>query len=520
MTVRINDKQAAIEWEKFRESIRKSTTVDLSESQAEKLKRIARLEADPQAWKQYYFPSFFKYPSPDFHIIASKRLHKNFKEKKHWYDVRNWARGLAKSTTCLFDVLFLVMTGKLKNIILTSSTYDAAENFLTKYQVQLDSNHRLMADYGKQELPGSWAAGNFTTRKGVKFMALGARQSPRGNGNQEVRPDCIIVDDFDTDEECRNPDIIQQKWDWYEKALFFTVDISEPYLIIWNGNIIAEDCCVVRAAKAADYSEVINIRDENGVSVWPNKNSEADIDYQLSKVSWEAGQQELFNNPVRQGQVFKEMVFGKCPPLSSLDFVVIYADPATSNKDKPTQRSKSQNSTKAVITEGYKDLKHHIYKAYVDTTTNANFVDWLYQSYVEAKNAGAKQIYVYMENNALQDPFYEQVLLPLIYEKGKEYGFILPITPDARQKPDKYFRIEGTLEPLNRLGLLILNEKEQSNPHMVRLEAQFKSVKPSSKTMDGPDAVEGAVHISKNKVALVATGGVKSFGRKANSKRF
>jgi hypothetical protein len=147
--------------------------VDLTETQEAKKKRIKELEADPEAWKKYYFPKYFTYPSPAFHIKASRRLLSRFKKQRHWYETRHWARGLAKTTTTMMDVLFLVMTGELKNIIYTSSTYDAAETFLGKYQVQFDSNQRLINDYGKQELHGSWAMGEFTTRKGVKFLAPG-----------------------------------------------------------------------------------------------------------------------------------------------------------------------------------------------------------------------------------------------------------------------------------------------------------------------------------------------------------
>jgi hypothetical protein len=513
-----NEKNHLINWEKFRQNVRKQTVVNLSENAAERKARIAALEADPQKWKEYYFPKYFKYKSPKFHIDASNRIHRNFKKKKHYYGVRHWARGLSKTTTLMFDVLFLVLTGKLKNILLISSTYDAAERFLTKYQVQLDSNQRIIADYGKQELPGSWRMGNFTTRGGAEFLAVGAGQSPRGSGNEEIRPDCIIVDDFDTDEECRNIDIINQKWDWFEKAVFFAVDTSEPYLIIWNGNIIAEDCCVVRAGRIADHCEIINIRDENGKSVWPEKNKEDDIEYQLSKVSYESGQQEMFNNPIRQGQTFKEMTYGKCPPLKDLAFAVVYADPAPSNRDKPTLKSRLHNSAKSVGLIGYKDLKYYVYKAYVENTTNSNFVDWLYEmrDHVDMRT----QTFYFIENNTLQNPFYEQVLLPIIFQKGAERKDVLPITPDAREKPDKWVRIEGTLEPLNRLGNLILNIDEKDNPHMKRLEAQFKGANANSRNMDAPDMVEGGVWIIQSKNAVDNVGGITVFKRKANLKRF
>lgn len=492
-------------WEEFRKSITQSTPVPQDETHDAKTRRIKHLEDHPQEWKEYYFPKYFTSASPNFHLEASDRLLTNFANNKHWYETRWWARGLSKSTTLMFDVLYLVLTGKLKSIILTSSTYDAAERFLTKYQCELDSNQRLIYDYGKQERVGSWSMGGFTTINGVKFLALGAGQSPRGESNEEYRTDCIIVDDFDTDEECRNEEIIDKKWAWFERALFFTVDVSKPYLIVWLGNIIAEDCCVVRAGKLSDYCETINIRDEYGVSVWPEKNSEQDIDYQLEHVSYESGEQELFNNPIRPGQAFKEMKWGKCPPLSELSFVVIYADPSPSNKDQPSIKAKATKSCKAVFIIGGKGLNRYVYYGFLDTTSNSIFIDWLFAANDYCKENKAKIALTYIENNTLQNPFYEQVLTPLIASKSKTRGGgMLPVKPDGRDKPDKYVRIEGNLEPLNRQGQLILNIDEKDNPHMKRLESQFKAVRPGSKTMDGPDCVEGGVFIINNRNTTTA----------------
>lgn len=514
----LNDKAALQEWEKYRISIRDSTPVDLTETAQAQRKRISELEDDPDAWKKYYLPHDFSSDAPAFHNRASRRLIKKFLEKKHWFEVRNWARGLAKTTLTRGDVLYLVLTGKLKFVLYISATYDAAETFLTKFQVELDSNQRIIKDYGKQMLPGSWAAGDFTTRKGVKFMALGARQSPRGQANRSFRPDCIIYDDFDTDEECRNPDIVNQKWDWCEKAVMFAVDVARPYLIIWLGNIISEDCCVVRAGQRADHQETVNIRDENGKSIWPQKNSEPDIDYLLSKVSWEAGQQEYFNNPIRQGQTFKEIHWGPCPPLESLDFVISYSDPGTSNKDKPTLKSKAQNSCKGTGLVGAKDNKFYLYTCVLDNMTNAHFIEGMYhvRGFVNDKTS----LYSFVENNSLQDPFYEQILLPLIYEYGKENGGVLGITPDTDRKGEKWFRIEADLEPQFRLGNFIFNEEEKSNPHMQRMAAQFLAASPNSKFLDGPDLVQGAVKKIQQKRAVQTVGGIDIIPRMRNSKKW
>ena len=97
-----------------------------------------------------------------------------------------------------------------------------------------------------------------------------------------------------------------------------------------------------------------------------------------------------------------------------------------------------------------------------------------------------------MENNKLQDPFYQQVFRPLVAKVRKERGISLYIKGDERKKTDKATRIEANLEPLNREGHLILNEAERDNPHMKELEEQFKLFTLSLRyPADGPDAVEG-----------------------------
>ena len=64
-----------------------------------------------------------------------------------------------------------------------------------------------------------------------------------------------------------------------------------------------------------------------------------------------------------------------------------------------------------------------------------------------------------------------------------------------------------------------MNIDEKNNPHMMRLETQFKTAKPTSKLLDGPDTTEGGTHIIKEKVAVESVGGIQTFGRRTNSKR-
>lgn len=513
----LTDKQALQLWTDYVENIRKQTALMQGENEQQQKKRIKLLEADIVLWCKYHFPNFCYAEFADFQIRYMHRLI----EKEEWYEVVMWSRELAKSTITMMVILYLTLTGKKKYVLLISNSSENAERLLMPYKGNLEANQRIINDYGLQELPGQWTSGEFSTRRGVAFRALGAGQSPRGTRNEEARPDVILFDDIDTDEECRNPDIIQNKWKWIEDAAISTRSISRKTTIIFCGNKIAADCCVQRATEFADHTEIINIRDAEGNSSWPQKNSEEDIERILSQKSYASVQKEYYNNPLEEGQTFKEINWGKPVPVDELDFIVSYSDPSTSNNDKPSVKSGKQNSCKVNALVGYaaKTDKYYLYKCFNEHSTNATFIDRMYylREYVNNRSA----LYTFIENNGLQNPFFEQVLMPLVYQKAKEHkGGELSVTPDTERKGEKFFRIEADLEPLFRLGRFVFNEEEKGDPHMQRMAAQFISASINSKTLDGPDAVQGAVKEIKKRIGLLKHDSIKAFKRPMNAKRY
>lgn len=503
------DKQAVREWDEYVKALRTDTALEADKSKADIEKHRQSLERDPVAWMKYMFPNYATAEFAPFH----KRFIKRAIENQEWYEVISWARELAKDTVVMMTMMYLNLTGKKKFTLFVSSSYDAACDLLLPYMLNFEGNSRINAYYGEQKKWGNWENGNFTTRCGARYIALGSGQSPRGKKNESLRPDSIILTDLDTDEDCRNKDTINKRWDWVEKALIPTRSVSKPLLVLMLGNVIAKDCCVVRASKMADHWDVINIRDKNGNSTWPDKNTEDMIDRVLSKISTKAAQGEYYNNPLSEGDTFKEMVWGKCPDIRTMKFVVNYSDPATSNKDK----QKTGASFKAMFLMGYKEGRYYVYTGYLDQVNNAKFVDWFYgiRDYVNNRT----QVYNYIENNTLQDPFYEQVFRPLFNQFAKEKGHI-GIIPDTRKKPDKYVRIEGNLEPVNRNGQLILNIDQKDNPHMQRLEEQFLLVSPQLKApADGPDCIEGAKFILDIKRSQLGGDTISMGHRPRNNKR-
>lgn len=475
------EKQSLELWIKFHEGLAKNIPVDESLSRREIERQRAELEKDPIAWIKYFFPDYAESEFAPFQLKAIRRLTENSK----WYEVLSWSRELAKSTVAMFVLMYLALTKRKHFFVLASATGDAAVRLLTPYKTNFESNGRLKQFYGKQVLLGQWTTNEFTCRCGAKFIALGAGAAPRGMRNGATRPDVIYFDDFDTDEDCRNPVTLQKKWDWAERALLPTRSISKPSLILWCGNIIAQDCCIKRAGKIAKNWDIVNIRDKNGKSVW-SKNTEEMIDEYLSGYSAAAIQAEFFNNPISEGKVFKNLPFGKIPPLKKFRFLIGYGDPAYSDSKK------KGSSTKALWLIGKYKGVYYVIKGFLAHETNARFIGWYFE--LDKYVAGKTNVYWYIENNKLQDPFYQQVFKPLLREECAKRKTQLFIREDTRKKTDKATRIEANLEPLDRLGTWIFNEEEKDNPHMQELINQSKLFELTLPyPADGLDAIEGGV---------------------------
>lgn len=482
-----SDRKHIDQWQIFRDNMSRSTPVDIHESEIAKRKRINGLEADPEKWFEYYFPNFYTHKPAPFHIAATKRVIKN----SEWLEVRSWSREMAKSARTMMEVLYLSFTKKKKTWLMISNTEDNAIRLLAPYKNILESNNRIINDYGIQRQVGKWEDGEFTSKFGFSFRALGEGQSPRGTRNDADRPDGILVDDFDTDEKCRNKDRVKNATDWLQEAVFPTRSVSNDLLIIVNGNIIAKYCTITILGELADCWDVINLTDKQGNSNWPEKNTPEAIHRMFynskgkRKVSKKAQQKEYYNNPVAEGDTFTQFLYGKCPPLKKCEKVVAYVDPSPSNNKE------KNSSSKAVVIAGLLDGKYYGYKVWLGKATNPEMVNWIGAAYNYLDRNGIDTKKMFIENNSLQDPHFQQVIKPLLEKYRKEHGVKLPVREDKRKKADKFDRLENMADD-NNDGNIIWNEKEKENPMMVEMEDQWLGVSKDSKEMDGPDAFEGA----------------------------
>lgn len=503
----MTEKQIIAQWQAYVKNFVEQVSPQQDESDEQRAARIAGLEADPEAWFCYYFPKYTYAPPAHFHLAATRRI----TQRAETYEVRMWSRELAKSTRTMMEVLYLMLAGhdtpqgrrKKKYVLMISNSLDNATRLLMPYRANLEHNKRIIQDYGIQECSGRWQAAEFTTVNGAAFRALGAGQSPRGTRNEEARPDILLFDDVDTDADCLSPDIINKRWRWIEEAAIGTRSVSGPTTIIFCGNRIATDCCVVRACSFADHVDDIHIRDAQGNSTWPEKNSNDAIERVLRQKSYAAAQKEYFNNPVTEGAVFKQMAYKPMQPIADYEHLVCYTDPSY----------KDTNDYKCTVLTGLWRKEYHIIKCFLEQTTTSRMIDWHFSIH-EIAGGGSRCAY-YMEDVFMQDALLKELNDAITSKNSTMY-----VQADKRKKPDKFMRIETLLEPLNRNGRLYLNEDERHNPHMVRLEEQFKAFAPGSRAHDdGPDAVEGAVWLLAGKSRMKGGKIIMTFGRQVRNMR-
>ena len=136
--------------------------------------------------------------------------------------------------------------------------------WLGDIQAELEHNQRIIADFGKQQGNASWQDGEFKAANGVKFLACGRGQSPRGLRDREARPDYIVIDDLDDDELCRNEKRVHDITDWVKEALFGALDVGRGRFIM-VGNLISKNSVLANLTKTKGvHVSVIKAIDKNG----------------------------------------------------------------------------------------------------------------------------------------------------------------------------------------------------------------------------------------------------------------
>ncbi len=481
-----------------------STNFSLRENEQTKAIRIARARRDYAFFVSHYFLHLASKPCAKFQIEAAQIIKLNGNIRA----LLEWARGHAKSSHASLLIplwLYFQEVPEIHFMVLVSKSQDMAIRLLSDIQAELQYNEILTRDFGHQVGAGTWAEGEFITKSGAMFVALGRGQSPRGLKNRGKRPDYIVIDDIDDDELVRNPRRVKEVLEWILTALFGTMEGGRGRFV-FIGNRIAKESVLSRFAELEGiYQRRVNMLDERGKPSWSENYTLAEVDSIRQLIGERRFQKEYMNNPIVEGSVFleKDIRWGKILDLKLYRSLVCYTDP--SFKDSST------NDYKATALLGKSPTgEYHLLKMYAGQYSVAEMVRSHYE--IERWIDGRVPCQYYMESNFIQD-----LLLDEFRTYGNAVGHHVPVRGDSRKKPDKFARIEA-MQPLFERGLFMLNEAERNSPGMQILKQQLLMFEKGSRINDdAPDALEGAVFLLNQRTHNEAA--PYSFGKR-ESRRF
>lgn len=458
--------------------IKDSARPDITQTADQKEARIKRAKKDYNFFVTYYFPHWAKADCAPFHIKSAEKARRN----PNYAGIWEWARGFAKSTHVdVFIPIWLhIFWEEPMCMILVGKDQDAAKVLLSDLQAEFEVNPQLLADFGPMLDKGTWAKGNFRTKRNGRFFALGKGQSPRGKKNGPQRPNYIVLDDVDDDEEVANPKQVDKKVRWVLRALIPAKDRNGMRFLMAN-NRIAPYTILTNLAENKKFDHIrVNALDEHGQPNWDYYSVEY---YQemVDLIGTASFDTEFMNDPKTKGKIFTDehMPYAPIKRRHHYERIVGQWDIAYSE-------SKSADTNAVPVVGLTASGQKHLITGFCRHCVMEEALRWMYEYHLSMPSTAIVEWYA-------ESQFWNQAVEIAMQTVAQEYGWRLPIIFDDRPTGNKYSRILRMLPTMQRREFYV-NEDEKHNPDIQRGLQQVQGIEPGYTCHDDfPDALEAAI---------------------------
>ncbi len=211
-------------------------------------------------------------------------------------------RESAKTSIAKGFLTWLLCYGKRKYINVDSFEKENSERVLFDIVLELQTNPRIKADFGElfnqKRDPNEVSQkriNNFITTTGVRVEAHSTQESVRGRIHGHQRPDCLLLDDFETNKTKESAAYTEQVISHINE---FKAGLDASAVILYLGNYITEYGSIQLLLDRAKEDDRLKVRNVpvmiDGIPTWPDKyavtNEEAKA---TGKVSLEDIQKKL-----------------------------------------------------------------------------------------------------------------------------------------------------------------------------------------------------------------------------------
>lgn len=169
-------------------------------------------------------------------------------------------RGAAKTTLMRLFSLWLSLRGTKRYVIFIGSTQDLAKETIDLLKTELEDNANLVMDFGikigsiwtNEELVFSVQMQNESRL--CKIKSFGAGKKIRGTNFLSMRPDLIVCDDIENDENIESKTQRDKLNSWFNKAILkLPSRLNKHYNIIIVGTTLHYDSLLQRLDKRDDF---------------------------------------------------------------------------------------------------------------------------------------------------------------------------------------------------------------------------------------------------------------------------
>ena len=456
--------------------------------------RVYLCERDFSLFMCYYFLQYLKYPFAPFHFDFFddiRALDSGKYREVAWIAFRE----SAKTSFAKIWLAWIICYKKKAYINVDSFDKENAERILFDLVLEMQTNPFLKQDFGNlyntKRDPNEVSQkriNNFVTNNGVRVEAHSTQESVRGRLHGSQRPDCLLLDDFETN---KTKDSIAYTEQVLEHIDEFKSGLDSNAIVLYLGNYITEYGSVQSLMDRAKTDDRLKVRMvpviEGVTSTWPSKyamtdeeallRNEGKVDGDSKVVSLEdkrrqLGSQvfmvEMMNEPIDDSvaefkkEWYKPIEEDKVEAMDTLAWGTI--DPAFSKKT-------SADYTGFVINRVSGENKWYI-RAWGEKINPRELISKMFELYDKYK----------LEAWGVEEGSYLLSIKPFLDEEMARRNRFLKIVPIKTGESKKEDRIRGLIPRYEAGSIYHINGACQM------LEDQLR-VFPRGKNDDVPDSL-------------------------------
>lgn len=231
---------------------------------AGRAERVDRARRDFHFFRRTYFPHYYQLAGESKLQSHLRTVYDRIRDKSDAQTSDSAGekfavaapRGFGKSTDVALAFILWVVAYELKYFLpLFSDAVELTEVEIEAIKAELEENARLRQDFPHIAGAGSvWRVGDIVTANNIRIKGFGSGKRVRGIKHGTRRPDLVIIDDLENDENVRSRRQRDKLESWLDSALENLGGVDDRMDILYIGTILHRDAVLARKLKLAYWN--------------------------------------------------------------------------------------------------------------------------------------------------------------------------------------------------------------------------------------------------------------------------